>query len=258
MENNQDNVILNGEPATNENSQPKSNNPQNGTPVNPCPVCGTSYTYVCPKCGFSPYVGNKKAKKSIFTKWWFWLVAVVLVFGIMIGSASCMFMFMSNDMKETSNYAATPLCTVGDIEVKLVPEKCYRDIYSINIVVEVKNKGDEKVAFYPNKAMFDGRSTIAYCDFSLEDTEFMWDYDSYYAEDESLILKPGKRHLIEITFDGFYDDGGESTDDDFRNFSNLDITFNIANPETLRVLESNYVNVDLTKLEAKKKYYDQQ
>ena len=86
----------------------------------------------------------------------------------------------------------------------------------------------------------------------------MWDYDSYYAEDESLILKPGKRHLIEITFDGFYDDGGESADDDFRNFSNLDITFNIANPETLRVLESNYVNVDLTKLEAKKKYYDQQ
>ena len=156
MENNQDNVILNGEPTANENSQPKGNNPQNGAPVNPCPVCGTPYTYVCPKCGFSPYVGNKKAKKSIFTKWWFWLVAVVLGFGIMIGSASCMIFLMYSDDTATSDYKTTSLCEVGDLDVSLIPEESYRDDYEIRLELVVKNNGDEDVSFYPTKVLYDG------------------------------------------------------------------------------------------------------
>lgn len=258
MENNQDNVVLNGEPTMTENAESQGHTPEKRAPVNPCPICGTPYTYVCPKCGFSPYVGRKNTKKNIFSKWWFWLVAVLLVFAIMIGSASCMVFLMTADYNETSSYTTNPLCTVGDIEVKLVPEKSYRDDYSIYFVIEVKNTGDKKVSFYPTKAMLDGKTTTAYCDFSLEDTEVMWDYDSYYAEDESIIIKPGKCHLVEVTFDGFYGDDEESVDVDLRKINYLDITFNIANPENLKVLESSYVNFDLTQIEAKKKYYDQE
>ena len=259
MENNQDNVVLNGEPQKAENTQPQSNNSQNGVPVNPCPICGTPYTYVCPKCGFSPYVGRKNTKKNIFSKWWFWLIAVVLVFAIMIGSAACMIHFMNIDtVEKTSNYVTRPLCKVADIEVKFVPEKCVRDAYDITLTLEVTNNGDKNVSFYPTKASFDGRSITAYCGFSVDDTDLMWDYDSYYAEDESIIIKPGKRHLVDITFDSFYNEEGEMLEVDLRKFSNLDITFNVANPETLKVQESTQVNFDLTQIEAKKKYYDQE
>ncbi len=264
MENNQDNVILNGEPSESENNQPVGNNPQNGAPVNPCPMCGTPYTYVCPKCGFSPYVSNKKAKKSIFAKWWFWLVAVLVMFGIMIGTASCMIFLMASEDTDTSDYKTTSLCEVGDLDVSLIPKESYRDEYTIELLVEVKNNTKEKISFYPTKVLFDGEKGIGRGDFSVDDVSFGWsfDWDSYYAEDESIILQPGKTHLISLSFETeYYDDEDEESShpkflDDLRNVNVLEFNLNVANPETLEVLDTTKLTVDLSKIKANKKYYE--
>ena len=278
MENNDNKVILNGEPreeapktasATESqtppvNSQGAYNPNYNTAPVRPCPVCGTEYTYVCPKCGFSPYVGNKKAKTGIFSKWWFWLISVAVAFAIIIGAASCAIFLSSSDSSVTSSYDSQPLCIVGDIQVELVEDQSYREDYEIILTIEVENKGKEDVSFYPTKALLDGEKAMAYGDFSYEDDEIMWDYDSYYADDGSIIIKSGKSHLVELrfNFDNLYDYEENETDDsstplaDLRKKNTLEFSLNTADPETCSVIDSHSIKYDLTKIRATKKYYE--
>lgn len=276
MENNENNVILNGEPVDETpNAEPTAEaqttqtpppvNPQggynpnySGAPVRPCPVCGEEYTYVCPKCGFSPYVGNKSAKSGIFRKWWFWLIAATVAFGLIIGTASCtIFLFSGEDTTGVASYEKQSLCAVGDLEVSLVPEHSYRTDYSVYITIEVKNKGKEDVSFYPTKALLDGEKALAYEDFHLDDSASIsfWNYDSMYAEDGSVIIGSGNTHLVEISFD-LDVDTEEYEETDHRKFKELEFRLNVADPETLSVADGSDVTLDLTKFKAEKKYYE--
>ncbi len=287
MEKKENKAVLNGEPldetpvaepveptsvAQPQSTTPPPVNSQGGynpnytdAPVRPCPICGTEYTYVCPKCGFSPYVGRNNTKKNIFSKWWFWLIAVAVAFGLIIGTASCAMFLLSKDDTSTANYDTQPLCAVGDIDVKLVPESSYRDEYEIVLTVEVKNNGEEDFSFYPTKALLDGEKAMAYGDFSYEDSDVMWDYDSYYAKDGSTIIKSGKRHLVELRFsfdDVYYDDYDEERTEsateskDLREINALTFSLNIADSKSCEVFKSESLNFDLNEIKAEKKYYE--
>ena len=258
MENNQENVVLNGEPVENTQTQPPVAPQQEQPQVYPCPVCGTPYIHTCPQCGFSPYNPVKKPRKSIFKRWWFWLIAVVLTFSLMIGSASCMFSFMTADSESDSEYETSHLCNVGDVEVNLIAEKSWREDYKIILELEVQNNGDENVSFYPTRVFFDGTKGEARCDFSDDDLDInlSFNWDSYYAEDESIILKPGKTHLVTLSFESKYDDTEELLIEDLREVLFLDFNFNVADPDTLTVKDTTQVTVALNDIKANQKYYE--
>ncbi len=234
MENNQDNVILNGEPAESESGHPEGNKPQKGAYVNSCPVCGTPYTYACLKCGYSPYVSNKKAKKSIFTKWWFWLIAVLLMFSVITGS-TCWYSYLT---KTDFDEEVLPFCRVGEVEMMYEPEYSWRSDYEIVFNLQVKNSGDETICFYPIKATVDGEKILALCNYvSLDPSD--------YAEDESLILKSDDIMRAQFSFSS--DD--EETDVDMTKYKTLEFNVNIADPVTLEVLDTTRVTFDLSKIE---------